>query len=109
MSASEAARLWGVCMTNQTAARCCPWIAVLRTEAWLEPAQILRHTSGGPHPFDGRYTIMPKAIRFDHAGGPEVLRIEDLPERQPALSNGHTFSNTVLPTVGKTYPSDERT
>ena len=26
---------------------------------------------------------MPKAIRFNQLGGPEVLRIEDLPERQP--------------------------
>lgn len=27
---------------------------------------------------------MPKAIRFDHLGGPEVLRFEDVPTRQPA-------------------------
>jgi NADPH2:quinone reductase len=26
---------------------------------------------------------MPKAIRFNHVGGPEVLHFEDLPERQP--------------------------
>ena len=26
---------------------------------------------------------MPKAIRFNQLGGPEVLHIEDLPERQP--------------------------
>lgn len=26
---------------------------------------------------------MPKAIRFNQVGGPEVLHIEDLPERRP--------------------------
>jgi NADPH2:quinone reductase len=27
---------------------------------------------------------MPRAIRFDHLGGPEVLKFEDMPERKPA-------------------------
>jgi NADPH:quinone reductase-like Zn-dependent oxidoreductase len=31
----------------------------------------------------GDILTMPKAIRFNQLGGPEVLRIEDLPERQP--------------------------
>jgi NADPH:quinone reductase-like Zn-dependent oxidoreductase len=31
----------------------------------------------------GEICIMPKAIRFNQLGGPEVLHFEDLPERQP--------------------------
>jgi NADPH:quinone reductase-like Zn-dependent oxidoreductase len=31
----------------------------------------------------GEVRIMPKAIRFNRLGGPEVLHMEDLPERQP--------------------------
>jgi NADPH:quinone reductase-like Zn-dependent oxidoreductase len=33
--------------------------------------------------FNRRCPIMPKAIRFNQLGGPEVLHIEDQPERQP--------------------------
>jgi hypothetical protein len=33
----------------------------------------------------GDVHIMPKAIRFNQLGGPEVLHMEDLPERQPGL------------------------
>lgn len=31
----------------------------------------------------GDVSIMPKAIRFDQLGGPEVLQMKDMPERQP--------------------------
>src|SRR5579863_6290414 len=31
----------------------------------------------------GDAPIMPKAIRFNQLGGPEVLHMEDLPERRP--------------------------
>jgi NADPH:quinone reductase-like Zn-dependent oxidoreductase len=50
----------------------------------LKPAQILRRASSSPHPpITGDIRIMPKAIRFNQLGGPEVLHIEDLPQRHP--------------------------
>jgi hypothetical protein len=47
-------------------------------------ARILRRALGSPHLLiNRRCLIMPKAIRFNQLGGPEVLHIEDQPERQP--------------------------
>jgi len=54
------------------------------TEASLEPRKICDALQAVRIFFSaGEVRIMPKAIRFNRLGGPEVLHMEDLPERQP--------------------------
>src|ERR1039458_4021624 len=70
--------------TDQTAGVAGHGSPFCATEASSKLAQILRRASGSPHLFiNRRCPIMPKAIRFNQLGGPEVLHIEDQPERQP--------------------------
>src|ERR1035438_3830930 len=82
-AASWISRAWRVLVTNLSGAAdhgSPPCV----TEASSKLAQILRRASGSPHLLlNRRCPIMPKAIRFNQLGGPEVLHIEDQPERQP--------------------------